>query len=43
MSELDVVHIPGYDMWARRAVVEAWTRAGRPRLNWAGSSACESP
>jgi len=37
MSELDVVAVPGYQgMWARRAVVEAWIAAGKPKLLWAG-------
>jgi len=37
MGALDVVAVPGYQgMWARRAVVEAWIAAGKPKLLWAG-------
>ncbi|GAA5205876.1 hypothetical protein [Microbacterium kyungheense] len=37
MSPLDVIEIPGYPGWfARRVAVEAWQRAGSPRLTSAG-------
>lgn len=36
MSDLDVVHLPGYSLWARRAVVDAWRAAGSPPVRWAG-------
>lgn len=37
MSPLDIIPVPGHDgMYARRAFVEAWQRAGSPRLRSAG-------
>lgn len=42
MSDLDVVPIPGYPgKWARRVVVDAWQKAGSPRILWAGRTYAE--